>query len=164
VHLLTIKCPKDTHNPLKEDTNLNTYMAKASDVQRKWYVVDAEGVVLGRLASQVASILRGKNKPIYTPHVDTGDYVIILNADKVVLTGKKLDQKIYYKHSGFAGGLKETPYRRLLAEKPEFAVQKAIIGMLPKGPLGRKMAKKMKVYAGTEHEHAAQQPEVLVIK
>ena len=139
-------------------------MAKASDVQRKWYVVDAEGVVLGRLASQVASILRGKNKPIYTPHVDTGDYVIILNADKVVLTGKKLDQKIYYKHSGFAGGLKETPYRRLLAEKPEFAVQKAIIGMLPKGPLGRKMAKKMKVYAGSEHEHAAQQPEVLVIK
>ena len=143
---------------------MKTYMAKASDVQRKWYVVDAEGVVLGRLASQVASILRGKNKPIYTPHVDTGDYVIILNADKVVLTGKKLDQKIYYKHSGFAGGLKETPYRRLLAEKPEFAVQKAIIGMLPKGPLGRKMAKKMKVYAGTEHEHAAQQPEVLVIK
>ena len=143
---------------------MKTYMAKASDVQRKWYVVDAEGVVLGRLASQVASILRGKNKPIYTPHVDTGDYVIILNADKVVLTGKKLDQKIYYKHSGYAGGLKETPYRRLLAEKPEFAVEKAIIGMLPKGPLGRKMAKKMKVYAGTEHEHAAQQPEVLVIK
>ena len=143
---------------------MKTYMAKASDVQRKWYVVDAEGVVLGRLASQVASILRGKNKPTYTPHVDTGDYVIILNADKVVLTGKKLDQKIDYKHSGFAGGLKETPYRRLLAEKPEFAVQHAIIGMLPKGPLGRKMAKKMKVYAGTEHEHAAQQPEVLVIK
>ena len=143
---------------------MKTYMAKASDVQRKWYVVDAEGVVLGRLASQVASILRGKNKPIYTPHVDTGDYVIILNADKVVLTGKKLDQKIYYKHSGYAGGLKETPYRRLLAEKPEFAVEKAIIGMLPKGPLGRKMAKKMKVYAGSEHEHAAQQPEVLVIK
>ena len=143
---------------------MKTYMAKASDVQRKWYVVDAEGVVLGRLASQVASILRGKNKPTYTPHVDTGDYVIILNADKVVLTGKKLDQKSYYKHSGFAGGLKETPYRRLLAEKPEFAVQKAIIGMLPKGPLGRKMAKKMKVYTGSEHEHAAQQPEVLVIK
>ena len=143
---------------------MKTYMAKASDVHRKWYVVDAEGVVLGRLASQVASILRGKNKPTYTPHVDTGDYVIILNADKVVLTGKKLDQKIYYKHSGYVGGLKETPYRRLLNEKPEFAVQKAIIGMLPKGPLGRKMAKKMKVYTGTEHEHAAQQPEVLVIK
>ena len=157
--------PQQTHrHPLKEDTKLKTYMAKASDVQRKWYVVDAEGVVLGRLASQVASILRGKNKPTYTPHVDTGDYVIILNADKVVLTGKKLDQKIYYKHSGFVGGLKETPYRRLLNEKPEFAVQKAIIGMLPKGPLGRKMAKKMKVYTGSEHEHAAQQPEVLVIK
>ena len=143
---------------------MNTYMAKASDVQRKWYVVDAEGVVLGRLASQVASILRGKNKPVYTPHVDTGDYVIIINADKVLLTGKKLDQKIYYKHSGFAGGLSETPYRRLLAEKPEFAVQRAIVGMLPKGPLGRKMAKKLKVYAGSEHEHQAQQPEVLVIK
>ena len=143
---------------------MKTYMAKASDVQRKWYVVDAEGVVLGRLASQVASILRGKNKPTYTPHVDTGDYVIILNADKVVLTGKKLDQKIYYKHSGFVGGLKETPYRRLLNEKPEFAIQHAIIGMLPKGPLGRKMAKKMKIDTGTEHEHAAQQPEVLVIK
>ena len=143
---------------------MNTYMAKASDVQRKWYVVDAEGVVLGRLASQVAAILRGKNKPIYTPHVDTGDFVIIVNADKVVLTGKKLDQKVYYKHSGYAGGLKETPYRRLMSEKPEFAVEKAIVGMLPKGPLGRKMAKKLKVYAGAEHEHAAQQPEVLVIK
>ena len=143
---------------------MNTYMAKAADVQRKWYVVDAEGVVLGRLASQVAAILRGKNKPTYTPHVDTGDYVIILNADKIVLTGKKLDQKIYYHHTGYVGGLKETPYRRLINEKPEFAVKKAIIGMLPKGPLGRKMAKKMKVYAGSEHEHAAQQPETLVIK
>ena len=143
---------------------MSTTLVRKEDVQRKWYVVDAEGVVLGRLASQVASILRGKNKPTYTPHVDTGDYVIILNADKVVLTGKKLDQKIYYKHSGFVGGLKETPYRRLLNEKPEFAIQHAVIGMLPKGPLGRKMAKKMKVYAGSEHEHAAQQPEVLVIK
>ena len=143
---------------------MKTFMPKAADITRKWYVVDAEGLALGRVASQVANILRGKNKPIYTPNVDTGDYVIVINCDKVVLTGKKLDQKIYYKHSGFAGGLKETPYRRLLAEKPEFAVQKAIIGMLPKGPLGRKMAKKMKVYAGTEHEHAAQQPEVLVIK
>ena len=126
---------------------MNTYMAKASDVQRKWYIVDAEGVVLGRLASQVASILRGKNKPTYTPHVDTGDYVIVINADKVILTGKKLDQKIYYKHSGFPGGLSETPYRRLLNEKPEFVIQHAVIGMLPKGPLGRKMAKKLKVYA-----------------
>lgn len=143
---------------------MNTYMAKASDVQRKWYVVDAEGVVLGRLASQVAAILRGKNKPTYTPHVDTGDYVIIINADKVVLTGKKLDQKVYYKHSGYAGGLKETPYRRLMAEKPDFAVQHAIVGMLPKGPLGRKMARKLKIYKGSEHEQAAQQPEVLTIK
>ena len=163
MRLLTIKCRK-RHNPLKEDTDLNTYMAKASDVQRKWYIVDAEGVVLGRLASQVASILRGKNKPTYTPHVDTGDYVIVINADKVILTGKKLDQKIYYKHSGFPGGLSETPYRRLLNEKPEFVIQHAVIGMLPKGPLGRKMAKKMKVYAGAEHEHAAQQPGTLVIK
>ena len=143
---------------------MNTYMAKAEDVQRKWYVVDAEGVVLGRLASQVASILRGKHKPTFTPHVDTGDYVIVLNADKIVLTGKKLDQKVYYHHTGFPGGLKETVYRRLLAEKPEFAIQHAIVGMLPKGPLGRKMAKKLKVYAGSEHEHAAQQPETLVIK
>ena len=143
---------------------MNTYMAKAEDVQRKWYVVDAEGVVLGRLASQVASILRGKHKPTYTPPVDTGDYVIVLNADKIVLTGKKLDQKVYYHHTGFPGGLKETVYRRLLAEKPEFAIQHAIVGMLPKGPLGRKMAKKLKVYAGSEHEHAAQQPETLVIK
>ena len=143
---------------------MNTYMAKAADVQRKWYVVDAEGVVLGRLASQVAAILRGKNKPVYTPHVDTGDYVIILNADKVVLTGKKLDQKVYYHHSGYTGGLKETSYRHLMEEKPEFAVTRAIIGMLPRGPLGRKMAKKLKVYTGTEHEHTAQQPETLVIK
>ena len=143
---------------------MNTYMAKAADVQRKWYVVDAQDVVLGRLASQVAAILRGKNKPIYTPHVDTGDYVIVINADKVKLTGKKLDQKIYYKHSGYVGGLKETKYRKLMAEKPEEALRHAVVGMLPKGPLGRKMAKKLKVYAGAEHEHAAQQPEVLVIK
>ena len=143
---------------------MKTYMAHAETVERKWYVVDAEGVVLGRLASQVAAILRGKNKPTYTPHVDTGDYVIILNADKIVLTGKKLDQKVYYHHTGYVGGLKETVYRRLIAEKPEFAVKKAIIGMLPKGPLGRKMAKKLKVYAGSEHEHAAQKPETLVIK
>ena len=143
---------------------MNTYMAKAADVQRKWYVVDAEGMVLGRLASQVASILRGKNKPIFTPHVDTGDFVIILNADKVVLTGNKLDQKFYYKHSGFPGGLKETVYRKLMADKPEFAVKRAITGMLPKGPLGRQMAKKLKVYAGSEHDHAAQQPEKLELK
>ncbi|WP_102411901.1 50S ribosomal protein L13 [Beduinella massiliensis] len=143
---------------------MKTFMAKAETIERKWYVVDAEGMVLGRLASQVASILRGKNKPTYTPHVDTGDHVIILNADKVVLTGKKLDQKIYYHHSGYPGGLKETAYRKLMAEKPEFAVKHAIVGMLPKGPLGRQMAKKLRVYAGTEHEHEAQKPEVLVLK
>jgi large subunit ribosomal protein L13 len=134
-------------------------MPKAADITRQWYVVDAEGQALGRVASQVANILRGKNKPIYTPNVDTGDYVIIINASKVILTGKKLDQKIYYKHSGYVGGLKETKYRKLLAEKPEFAIRKAVVGMLPKGPLGRQMAKKLKVYAGAEHEHAAQNPE-----
>ncbi len=143
---------------------MKTYMAKAADVQRKWYVVDAEGVVLGRLASQVASVLRGKNKPTFTPHVDTGDYVIIINAEKVVLTGKKLDQKVYYSHSGFPGGLSETVYRHLMEDKPEFAVKKAIIGMLPKGPLGRKMAKKLRVYAGSEHEYAACKPEMLELK
>ena len=139
-------------------------MAKAEAVVRKWYVVDAEGMVLGRLASQVAAILRGKNKPIYTPHCDTGDHVIVINADKIVLTGKKLDNKKYYHHSGYAGGLKETTYRRLLETKPEFAIKHAVIGMLPKGPLGRQMASKLRVYAGPEHEHAAQKPEVLVLK
>ena len=140
---------------------MKTFMPKAADITRKWYVVDAEGLALGRVASQVANILRGKNKPIYTPNVDTGDYVIIVNASKVILTGKKLDQKIYYKHSGFVGGLKETKYRKLLAEKPEVAMRHAVVGMLPKGPLGRQMAKKLKIYAGAEHEHAAQKPEVL---
>ena len=125
---------------------MNTYMAKAESVERKWYVVDADGMVLGRLASQVASILRGKHKSIYTPHVDTGDYVIIINADKVVLTGKKLDQKYMYRHSGYPGGLKSTKYRHLMEDKPELAVKKAIVGMLPKGPLGRKMVKKLFVY------------------
>ena len=146
---------------IKEGYPLNTFMPKAADIERKWYVIDAEGQVLGRLASKVASILRGKNKPIYTPNVDTGDFVIVINADKIVLTGKKLDQKIYYRHSGYAGGLKETKYRRLIAEKPEFAIRHAVVGMLPKGPLGRKMATKLKVYAGPNHEHAAQKPEKL---
>ena len=143
---------------------MKTYVPKAADIDRKWYVVDAEGMVLGRLASQVANILRGKNKPIYTPNVDTGDFVIIINADKVVLTGKKLDQKIYYHHSGYAGGLKETTYRKLIAEKPELAVRHAVVGMLPKGPLGRQMAKKLKIYAGDQYEQAAQKPEVLDLK
>ena len=143
---------------------MKTYVPKAADIDRKWYVVDAEGMVLGRLASQVANILRGKNKPIYTPNVDTGDFVIIINADKVVLTGKKLDQKIYYHHSVYAGGLKETTYRKLIAEKPELAVRHAVVGMLPKGPLGRQMAKKLKIYAGDQYEQAAQKPEVLDLK
>ena len=137
---------------------MKTFMPKAADITRKWYVVDAEGLALGRVASQVANILRGKNKPIYTPNVDTGDFVIVINCDKVILTGKKLDQKIYYKHSGYVGGLKETKYRKLMAEKPEFALRKAIVGMLPKGPLGRQMAKKLHVFAGAEHNHAAQKP------
>ena len=137
---------------------MKTIMPKAADITRQWYVVDAEGQVFGRVASQVANILRGKNKPIYTPNVDTGDYVIIINAEKIVMTGKKLDQKIYYHHTGYVGGLKETKYRKLLAEKPEFAIRRAVVGMLPKGPLGRQMAKKLKVYAGPNHDHAAQKP------
>ena len=143
---------------------MKTYIPKTADIDRKWYVVDADGMVLGRLASQVANILRGKNKPIYTPNMDTGDYVIIINASKAVLTGKKLDQKVYYHHSGYARGLKETKYRKLMAEKPEFAVRHAVVGMLPKGPLGRQMAKKLKIYAGAEHDQAAQKPEVLELK
>lgn len=140
---------------------MKTYMAKPGSVERKWYVVDASGVVLGRLAAQVASILRGKNKPTFTPHVDTGDHVIILNADKVVLTGKKLDGKLYYHHTGYPGGLKSTTYRVLLKDKPEFAMRNAIRGMLPKGPLGYKMLKKLRVYRGDKHDHASQMPEVL---
>lgn len=143
---------------------MNTYMAKGETVERKWYVVDAEGMVLGRLASQVAAILRGKNKPIYTPHVDTGDHVIIVNADKVVLTGNKLDKKKYYNHTGYPGGLKELTYRQLMAKKPEFAVYEAIRLMMPKGPLGRQMLKKVRIYAGSEHKNAAQKPETLVLK
>ena len=133
-------------------------MAKAETVQRKWYVVDAEGMVLGRLASQVAAILRGKNKPTYTPHVDTGDHVIILNADKVILTGKKLDQKFYRHHSGYIGGLKETSYRTLMATKPELAMQLAVKGMLAKNSLGAAQIARLKVYAGAEHKQQAQQP------
>ena len=140
---------------------MKTLMANAQNGERKWYVVDAAGMTLGRLASQVAAILRGKNKPTFTPHFDAGDFVIIVNASKVEMTGKKLDQKYYYHHSGYPGGLKSISYRKLMAEKPEFAVKHAIVGMLPKGPLGRQMARKLRVYAGPEHEHAAQQPEVL---
>ena len=143
---------------------MKTYMAKGEEIQRSWYVVDADGLVLGRMASQVASILRGKHKPIYTPHVDTGDHVIILNADKIVFTGNKLDQKVYYKHSGYVGGLKATPYRELMEKKPEFVVYEAVRRMLPKGPLGRKMLKKLRVYRGSEHNHEAQQPQPLTLK
>lgn len=138
---------------------MRTYMAKAQEIDRKWFVLDATDKPLGRLASEAARLLRGKHKPTFTPHVDTGDYVIVINADKAILTGKKLDQKIMYKHTGYPGGLKETPYRRLMAEKPERAVEAAVRGMLPKNRLGRKMIKKMKVYAGPEHLHQAQKPE-----
>ena len=143
---------------------MKSYMAKAETMERKWYIVDAEGMVLGRLASQVAAILRGKHKPIYTPHVDCGDHVIIINADKVVLTGKKLDEKLYRHHSGYPGGLKEVKYRDLMAKKPEFAVYEAIRCMMPKGPLGRQMLTKVRIYRGTEHKHAAQKPEELKLK
>ena len=145
---------------------MKTYMATAQSARdgRKWYIVDADGMVLGRLASQVANILRGKNKPTYTPNIDTGDYVIVINSDKIRMTGKKLDQKIYYHHSGYVGGLKETKYKDLLAKKSDFAIRHAVVGMLPKGPLGRQMAKKLKVYAGAEHDQAAQKPEVLDLK
>lgn len=138
-----------------------TYMAKASDVERKWYLVDAAGMPLGRLASQVAAILRGKNKPTFTPHVDCGDFVIIVNCDKVVLTGKKLDKKIYDYYTGAVGGHKEIPYRRLMNEKSDVAVFHAVKGMLPKNSLGRDMIKKLRVYKDDKHNHQAQQPEVL---
>ena len=143
---------------------MQTYMANPDKIERKWYVVDAEGQTLGRLASQVASVLRGKNKPTYTPSMDTGDYVIVVNADKIKVTGKKLDQKIYYRHSDYVGGMKETTLKELLAKKPEDVINFAVKGMLPKGPLGRQMIKKLHVYAGPEHNHAAQKPEVLEIK
>ena len=140
---------------------MKSYMASPSDVERKWYVVDAEGKTLGRLAAEIANVLRGKKKPIYTPHIDTGDYVIVVNADKVKVTGKKLDQKIYYHHSDYVGGMKETTLKEMMAKKPERVIELAVKGMLPKGPLGRQMYTKLHVYAGPEHPHAAQKPEVL---
>ena len=140
---------------------MKTYMASPSTIEKKWYVVDATGYTLGRLASEVASVLRGKNKPTYTPHIDTGDYVIVVNAEKIQVSGKKLDQKIYYKHSGYVGGLKEATLKEMLAKKPEEVIEHAVRGMLPKGPLGREMFKKLHVYAGPEHNHAAQKPEEL---
>ena len=140
---------------------MKTFMASPATIERKWYVVDAEGQTLGRLASEIAKVLRGKNKAIFTPHIDTGDYVIVINAEKIAVTGKKLDQKIYYHHSDYVGGMKETTLKEKLAKKPEEVIELAVKGMLPKGPLGRQMYKKLFVYAGPEHKHAAQKPEVL---
>ena len=140
---------------------MQTYMANPDKIERKWYVVDADGCTLGRLASGVASVLRGKNKPQFTPHVDTGDYVIIVNADKIKVTGKKLEQKIYYNHSDYVGGMRETTLKEMLAKKRERVIELAGKGMLPKGPLGRSMYTKLFVYAGPEHKHEAQKPEAL---
>ncbi|MGN0413095.1 MAG: 50S ribosomal protein L13 [Lachnospiraceae bacterium] len=140
---------------------MKTFMASPATIDRKWYVVDATDMTLGRLASEVAKVLRGKNKPIFTPHIDTGDYVIVINAEKIKVTGKKLDQKVYYHHSDYVGGMKEATLRDKLAKKPEEVIELAVKGMLPKGPLGRQMYTKLFVYAGPEHKHAAQKPEVL---
>ena len=140
---------------------MKTYMANPDKIERKWYVVDAEGQTLGRLSAEIAKVLRGKNKPVFTPHIDTGDYVIVVNAAKVKVTGKKLDQKVYYHHSDYVGGMKETTLREMMAKKPEAVIELAVKGMLPKGPLGRTMIKKLHVYAGAEHAHEAQKPEVL---
>ena len=143
---------------------MKSFMASPATIERKWYVVDATGYTLGRLASEVAKVLRGKNKPIFTPHMDCGDYVIVVNAEKIKVTGKKLDQKIYYNHSDYVGGMKETTLKEMLAKHPERVIEYAVKGMLPKGPLGRQMIKKLHVYAGAEHNHAAQQPKALEIK
>ena len=140
---------------------MNTFMASPATIDRKWYVVDATGMTLGRLSSEIAKVLRGKNKPIFTPHMDCGDYVIVVNAEKIVVTGKKLDQKFYYRHSEYVGGMKETTLKEMLAKHPERVIEHAVKGMLPKGPLGREMYKKLFVYAGPDHKHAAQKPEAL---
>ena len=143
---------------------MKTLFMRKEDVKRKWYVIDAEGMVLGRLATEIARRLRGKHKPTYTPHIDTGDYIIVINADKIQLTGKKLDQKMYYHHTGYPGGLKSITAKALLQRKPERVLEHAVKGMLPKNRLGRRMFKKMKVYVGPEHPHQAQQPEVFTLK
>ncbi|SCP97892.1 50S ribosomal protein L13 [Anaerobium acetethylicum] len=143
---------------------MKSYMASAETIERKWYVVDATGYTLGRMASEIAKVLRGKNKPQFTPHMDAGDYVIVINADKIKVTGKKMDQKIYYNHSDYVGGMKETTLKEMMAKKPETVIELAVKGMLPKGPLGRSMIKKLHVYAGAEHGHDAQKPEVLEFK
>jgi large subunit ribosomal protein L13 len=142
---------------------MKTFVAKPESVKRDWYVVDAEGKTLGRIATEIARRLRGKHKAEYTPHVDTGDYVIVVNAEKVTVTGNKFKDKVYYAHSGFPGGLKSVTFDKLQAAKPEMIIEKAVKGMLPRGPLGREMYRKLKVYAGSEHNHAAQQPQVLDI-
>ena len=142
---------------------MKTYSVKAGEIERRWWVVDAEDKVLGRLASEVAHILRGKHKPTFTPHLDTGDYVVVINAEKVRLTGNKMDQKAYFRHSGYMGGEKFIPFRRMLATHPERVVELAVKGMLPKNALGRRMREKLRVYAGAEHPHAAQQPETLTV-
>ena len=140
---------------------MKTFMARPATIDRKWYVVDATNMTLGRLASEVAKVLRGKNKAIFTPHIDTGDYVIVINAEKIKVTGKKLDQKVYHHHSDYVGGMKEATLREKLDKKPEEVIELAVKGMLPKGPLGRQMYTKLYVYAGSEHKHAAQKPEAL---
>ncbi|MFQ6844630.1 MAG: 50S ribosomal protein L13 [Lachnospiraceae bacterium] len=140
---------------------MKSFMASPATIERKWYVVDATDMTLGRLASEVAKVLRGKNKPTFTPHIDTGDYVIVVNAEKIKVTGKKLDQKVYYHHSEYVGGMKETTLREMLAKKPEKVIELAVKGMLPKGPLGREMYTKLYVYAGPDHKHQAQKPETL---
>ena len=140
---------------------MKTFMASPSTIERKWYVVDASAYTLGRLASEVAAVLRGKNKPTFTPHIDTGDYVIVVNAEKVQITGKKLDQKIYYSQSEYVGGMKEATLKEMMAKKPEKVIELAVKGMLPKGPLGRAMFDKLHVYAGPDHKHQAQKPEAL---
>ena len=152
-------------NPSRQERKkkMKSFIAKPAEIQRKWYVVDAEGKTLGRLASEVASVLRGKNKPIYTPHVDCGDYVIVINAEKIQVTGKKRKEKIYKRHTGYPGGLRETTFEQLQAKKPEEIIRHAVKGMLPDGKLGRAMFKKLKVYAGPEHAHAAQKPEVMEV-
>ncbi len=143
---------------------MSTFMAKAQDVERKWYIIDAEGKPLGRVAAAAANILRGKHRPEYTPHVDCGEFVIVINAAKAVLTGKKLDQKFYYRHTGWVGGLKAVKYSKLMAEKPEFAMTKAIKGMLPHNTVGAKSLTRLRVYAGAEHDNAAQKPEAWTLE
>jgi large subunit ribosomal protein L13 len=143
---------------------MKSYMARPLEVERKWYVVDAEGQTLGRLATEIATILRGKNKAQYTPHVDTGDFVVVVNAEKVVVTGKKAEQKVYRRHSGYPGGMKETSYARMMERKPTEVLRKAVHGMMPKTRLARQQLKKLKIYAGPEHPHAAQDPQNLEVK